>query len=147
MIMESVKMRIPKWFWFIAIFFTLWNIIGVFSFFEHTFISEETLAALPEKERELYGDYPIWITIVFSIAVFFGFFGSLGLLLKKKWAKIAFIISFCAIIPQMIHNVFFTKSMDVYGPGQAITMPIMVVVFGLLLIWYSNYSIKKGWIK
>jgi len=139
-------MNPPKWFWSIAIFFLLWNIMGVFSFFTHTFISEEALAVLPEKERELYGDYPIWTTVVFAIAVFFGLFGSLGLLLKKKWSKLAFIISICAILPQMIHNVFFTKSMEVYGPGQAATMPIMVVVFGLFLIWFSNYSINKNWL-
>ncbi len=145
--MGNVKMKIPKWFWPVAIFFLLWNIMGILSFFAHTFISEEALAVLPEKERELYGDYPIWTTIVFAIAVFFGFFGSLGLILKKKWSKLAFIISFCAIVPQMIHNLFFTKSMDVYGPGQAATMPVMVFVFGLLLIWFSNYSIKKNWLK
>ena len=121
--------------------------MGVFSFYEHTFISEESLAALPEKESALYGDYPIWTSIVFAIAVFGGFIGSLGLLLKKKWAKTAFIISLAAIIPQMIHNVFFTKSMEVYGPGQAATMPIMVVVFGVLLIWFSNFAIKKNWLK
>ena len=145
--MENVKMKIPTWFWAVAIFFLLWNMMGVFSFFTHTFISEEVLAALPEKERELYGDYPIWTTIVFAIAVFFGLFGSLGLILKKKWSKLAFIISLCAIIPQMTHNVFFTKSMDVYGPGQAATMPILVVVFGFFLIWFSNYSIIKNWLK
>lgn len=121
--------------------------MGVLSFFEHTFISEEALAKLPQKERELYGDYPLWTTIVFAIAVFFGFFGSLGVVLKKKWAKPAFIISLCAIIPQMIHNVFFTKSIDVYGPGQAATMPVMVVVFGIFLVWFSNFAIKKNWLK
>ena len=145
--MENLKMKTPKWFWAIAIFFILWNIMGILSFFAHTFISEEALIALPKKERELYGDYPIWTTIVFAIAVFFGFLGSLGLILRRKWSKLAFIISFCAIVPQMLHNVFFTKSMDVYGPVQAATMPVMVVVFGLLLIWFSNYSIKKKWLK
>lgn len=144
--MESVEIKIPKWFWAVAIFFLLWNLMGVFSFCTHTFISEEVLAALPEKERELYGDYPIWTTIVFAIAVFFGLFGSLGLILKKKWSKLSFFISIYAIIPQMTHTIFFTKSMDVYGPGQAATMPILVVVFGLFLIWFSNYSINKSWL-
>jgi hypothetical protein len=145
--MENEKIKIPKWFWVVAIFFLLWNIMGVLSFFAHTFISEEALAALPDNEKELYGDYPIWTTIVFAIAVFFGLFGSLGLLLKKRWSKIAFIISLCAIIPQMIHNVFFTKSMDVYGPVQAATMPIMVVVSGFFLIWFSKYAINQNWLK
>jgi len=145
--MENTKIKIPVWFWVIAVFFLLWNIMGVVSFFGHTFISDESLAKLPIKERELYGEFSIWTTIVFAIAVFGGLLGSIGLVLKKKWSKMAFLISLVAIIPQMIHNVFFTKSMEVYGPGQAMTMPIMVVAFGVLLVWYSNMAINKKWLK
>ena len=39
--------------------------MGVLSFVAHTFMSEETLVILPEKERELMGEYPLWIFIVF----------------------------------------------------------------------------------
>ncbi len=145
--MENGTIKTPSWFWFVAIVFLLWNIMGVFSFFTHTFISEEALLLLSESERELYVEYPVWATFIFAIAVFSGFLGSLGLLFKKKWSKTYFIISFLAIIIQMIHNVFFTKSMEVYGPGQTITMPIMIVVFGLFLIWFSNYFIKKNILK
>ncbi|WP_026977591.1 hypothetical protein [Flavobacterium tegetincola] len=141
------KIKIPIWFWVTAVFFLLWNSMGVISFFAHTFISEEDLALLPIQERELYGDYPIWTTIVFAIAVFGGLLGAVGLLLKKKWSKTAFIISLLAIVPQMTHNLFFTKSVEVYGVGQAATMPIMVVVFGLFLVWFSSYGIKKNWLK
>lgn len=102
---------------------------------------------LPENERALYGEYPLWTTIVFAVAVFGGMLGSIALLLRKKWAKTAFIISLIGIIPQMVHNVFFTKSIEVYGPGQAATMPIMVVIFALFLIWFSNYAINKNWLR
>ena len=145
--MGNEKIKIPIWFWVAAIFFLLWNLMGVLSFFAHTFISEEALTKLPDNERDLYGDYPIWTTIVFAIAVFSGLLGSLVLLFKKKWSKIAFVISFCAIIPQMIHNVFFTKSMYVYGILQTVTMPILVVTFGVFLIWFSNFAIKQNWLK
>ena len=143
----STKQKPQIWFWVLAIFFLLWSIMGVISFFGHTFISEETLSKLPTNERELYGDYPLWTNIVFAIAVFSGLLGSIGLVLRKKWSKFAFIISLCAIIPQMIHNVFYTKSIDVYGLVQATTMPILVVVFGVFLVWFSNYAIKNNWIK
>ncbi|WP_072352731.1 hypothetical protein [Flavobacteriaceae bacterium A100] len=145
--MELHKQKVPVWFWMIAVVFLLWNFMGVLSFLAHTFITEEALAKLPHAERELYGDYPLWTTIIFAIAVFGGFIGSIGLVLRKKWAKLAFILSLCAIIPQMIHNVFFTKSMEVYGSGQAATMPIMVVVFGVLIIWFAHFSIQKKWLK
>lgn len=144
--MGNGKITVPIWFWVIAIFFLLWNLMGVVSFFAHTFISEEALTNLPTQERELYGDYPIWITIVFAIAVFGGLLGSLGLILKKKWSKTAFTLSLCAIIPQMIHNVFFTKSIEVYGFVQAASMPIMVLFFGIFLVYFSKFGIKKDWL-
>lgn len=145
--MEHEKIKIPIWFWVVSIFFLLWNIMGVFSFLAHTFISNEALAELPSNERELYGEYPLWTTIAFAIAVIAGIIGAIGLVLKKKWSKIAFVISLLAIIPQMIHNVFFTKSIEVYGVVEAVTMPALVVIFGLFLVWFSMFGTKKHWLK
>ena len=144
--MKHEKTKIPMWFWVVSIFFLLWNIMGVFSFLAHTFISNEALAELPSNERELYGEYPLWTTIVFAIAVIAGMIGAIGLVLKKKWSKMAFVISLLAIIPQMIHNVFFTKSIEVYGTVEAVTMPALVVIFGLFLLWFSTLAIKKHWL-
>ena len=145
--MEQKKIKIPMWFWVVSIFFLLWNIMGVFSFLAHTFISNEALAELPSNERELYSEYPLWTNIVFAIAVIAGLIGTIGLVLKKKWSKMAFIISLLAIIPQMIHNVFFTKSIEVYGAVEAATMPALVVIFGLFLVWFSMLGIRKQWLK
>ena len=144
--MEHEKTKIPMWFWVVSILFLLWNIMGVFSFLAHTFISAEALAELPSNERELYGEYPLWTTIVFAIAVIAGMIGAIGLVLKKKWSKMAFVISLLAIIPQMIHNVFFTNAIEVYGAVEAVTMPALVVVVGLFLVWFSMFAIKKQWL-
>jgi hypothetical protein len=143
--MENQETTIPKWYWAVAVFFLLWNLMGLGSFFQHTFITDEALAALPSAERDLYNSYPIWTTVVFAIAVFGGTIGSIGLVMKKKWAKTAFIASLVAIIPQMTHNLFFTRAREVYGPGTEI-MPILVIVFGVLLVWFSAFSIKKNWL-
>jgi len=140
-----MKDKSPIWFWMVSSFFLLWNILGLFSFFSHVFISEETLSQLPADQMQMYAQYPLWTDIVFAIAVFSGLAGSLALLLRKSWSYNAFLISICAIIPQMIHNVFFTDAMQVYGLTQSITMPILVVLFGVLLLWFSKRSISKNW--
>ncbi|WP_298475252.1 hypothetical protein [uncultured Maribacter sp.] len=145
--MEHKKTITPLWFWVVSIFFLLWNIMGVFSFFAHTFISDSALAQLSSAEMKLYNEYPLWITFIFAIAVCAGIVGSMGLVLKKKWSKTAFIISLLAIIPQMIHNVFFTTSIEVYGYVEAVTMPVLVVAFGLFLLWFSKLGIKKNWLQ
>ena len=145
--MEPEKIKTPAWFWTVAIFFLLWNLMGILSFFAHTIISEEALELLPANERALYSEYPMWISIVFAIAVFSGFIANIGLVFKRKWSKMAFIISLIAIVIQMTHNVFFTNTIEVYGTGQAVTMPAILIVFGAFLVWFSNLGTQKGWLK
>lgn len=144
--MENQKSTIQKWYWAVAVFFLIWNLMGVGSFFQNTFISDEALNALPVAERDLYNNYPLWTKIAFAIAVFGGTIGSVGLLMKKKWAKSAFIVSLIAIIPQMTHNLFFTITREVYGPGSEI-MPLFIIIFGVFLVWFSALGIKKSWLK
>ncbi|MFD1014880.1 hypothetical protein [Winogradskyella rapida] len=144
--MNNTTLNRPLWFAIVAIVLLIWNALGIFSFFAHTFISDEALAALPAEESALYGAYPFWTTVIFAIAVATGFIGALGLVLKKAWSKKAFIISLLAIIPQMIHNVFFTDAIAVYGTAEAVTMPILVVLLAIFALWFSSYGIKKGWL-
>jgi len=144
--MENQETTIPKWFWAVAIFSLLWNLMGVSSFYLQVSMTDEALKTLPLAEQELYNSYPLWTFIAFAFAVFGGIIGSVGLLMKKKWAKPAFIISLLAIIPQMIQNLFFTNAREVYGPGTEV-MPILVIIFGVFLIWFSTFGIRKGWLK
>lgn len=144
--MTENQIKIPVWFWIVAIILLIWNLMGVSAFFQHIAISDEALQALPDNERELYGKYPLWTKIAFALAVMGGLLGSLALILKKRIAKLLFIISFIGIVVQMAHSIFIAKAMDVYGPG-AVVMPVMVIIFGALAIRLSNVAIAKDWIK
>ncbi|WP_186757264.1 hypothetical protein [Echinicola salinicaeni] len=137
--------KIPTWYWVVAIIMLLWNLLGVSAFFMQVGMSEEAMAALPETERELYASYPIWATIAYAVAVFGGALGCIGLLLKKKWAKMVLIISLIGIIIQVFHSLAISEAMDVYGPGAAV-MPTMIIVLAIFLVWLSNFSIKKHWL-
>lgn len=144
--MDNQTIKVPTWYWVVAIIFLLWNLMGIGSFFAHAFISEETLSAMPVAEQELIKGYPIWTYIVFAIAVFGGTIGSIGLIMRKKWAKMAFIISLVGIIPQMTYGIFFTDTIEVYG-AAAMVMPVMIVVVGIFLVWYAGSISKRGWLK
>lgn len=104
------------------------------------------LDGMKPEEIELMNSFPSWMTAVFAIAVFGGLLGCIGLLMRKKWAKSAFLISLVAIIVQMTYNVFLTDSIEVYGLGQAITMPLLVTIFGLIQPWFSQRAINRGWL-
>lgn len=133
-------------FWAIAIFATLWNLLGVLAYLGQAFMSDEDLAALPPEQQDLYTNVPVWATAAFAVAVWFGFLGSILLLLKKGFAKTLFLISFIGILVQMYYNLFISKSIEVYGPGGYI-MPVMVLVIGIFLVWYSKDAKNKGYLR
>jgi len=135
----------PVWFWIVAAVALVWNLLGVSAFVMQVSMSTETLAALPEAERALYENFPLWALIAFAAAVFGGVIGSVLLLMKNKLAQTAFIVSVVGVVIQMIYNLFVGKTMDVYGPGS-IAMPIMILLFAGFLVWLSRAATAKGWI-
>ncbi len=134
-------------FWIIGIVALIWNLMGVFAYISQVTMTEEALVALPEMERAMYENVPAWATAAFAIAVFAGALGCILLLLRKKLAITVFAISLVAILVQMIYNFFIHlgKATEVYGP-ESMIMPVMVIIIGFFLVWYSRRCNAKGWL-
>lgn len=141
--MTDTKNKPTTSFWIIGILALLWNLMGVFAYLQQAYMTAEDLAALPADQQALYENVPAWVTAVFALAVFGGALGCILLLLRKKLATFVFIISFISILAQMTYNLFMSKALEVYGPGGMI-MPIMVVVLGAFLVWYSKKMEAAG---
>jgi len=131
-------------FWIISVLALLWNILGVVAYLGQAYMTDEVLAALPEGEQAYHQNVPAWVTAVFAIAVFAGVFGCVGLLMRKKWATILFIISLFAVIAQSIYNIFIQKFVEV--AGVKMIWPLVVLVIAILLVFLSRKSAKEGWI-
>lgn len=132
-------------FWVISALALLWNLMGVNAYIQQAFKTDSFKAMYNEEQLKMITEAPAWSTTAFAIAVFGGLIGSILLVRRKKIAKTIFIISLIGILVQMYYNFFVIDSIAVYGPG-AMAMPIMIILFAVFLIWYSNYCIKKNWI-
>ncbi len=141
--MTESKNKPSTSFWIIGIVALIWNLMGVFAYLQEAYMTAEDLAALPIEEQALYENIPAWVTAAFALAVFGGALACILLLLRKKLATFVFIISFVSILAQMTYNLLMSKAMEVYGPGGMI-MPIMVIVIGAYLIWYSKKMDAQG---
>ncbi len=142
---EETISKAPRWFWVVAWIALLWNLLGVFAYLGQALMPAEALAQLPADQQQLMQNTPAWATAAFAVAVWGGAIASILLLLKKKMAKMVFIVSFVGIIIQLIHSLFMSNSIEVYGPGGMV-MPIMVFGFGIFLIWLSDKATKESWI-
>ena len=132
-------------FWVIGVIALIWNGMGVMAYLAQAYITDDALALLPEAERALYNDIPAWATAAFAIAVFGGALASLVFLMRKKLATLLFTLSFIGIVVQMVYNLMISKAMEVYGPGGSV-MPVLVILIGLFLVWYSKKATANGWL-
>jgi len=142
--MTNVTTR-PKWFSILAIVALVWNILGIFGFFSTVLMTEEMLAAMPEAEQEMHRNTPLWTNIAFAVAVFAGTLGSLGLVLKRRWAKPLLILSLIGVLVQMSYPLIVANGIEIFGPVRLI-MPVMIIGIGIFLIWMANKGEREGWL-
>lgn len=142
----TTTVKPPTWFWVVSVIALLWNLMGVFNYLNQAFNQEAILETLDQAQREVFEGTPAWATAAFALAVFSGALGSIGLLLRKKWARSLFIVSFVTALAQFVHWLFISNAVEAFGPSTY-AMPVIVLIIGLYLISFSKKGIQKGWLK
>lgn len=142
---EESSGKLPTSFYIISGAALVWNLLGVMAYVMQVTMTQEALNALPEAERILLENGPVWATSAFAIAVNGGALGCLLLLLRQTWAFPVLVASLAGVVVQMYHSFFIANSIEVYGPGSMI-MPAMIIMISIFLVWYAKGAKEKGWI-
>ena len=141
---EEPITKVPKWFMIVAAILLVWNLLGVMAYIMQVMMSPETLAALPQEQRQLYENTPAWATAAFAVAVNFGALGCVLLLLRKNLAGLFLQLSLAGVLVQMFHAFFLSKSFEVFGPGELV-MPVMVIVIAIYLVLLAAKAKTNRW--
>ena len=141
---EELKGTAPKWFMVVAAILLVWNLLGVMAYVMQVTMSPETLAALPQEQRQLYESTPAWATAAFAVAVNFGALGCVLLLLRRSLAGLFLQLSLAGVLVQMFHSFFMSKSFEVFGPG-GLVMPVLVLVIAIYLVLLAAKAKANGW--
>ena len=137
--MTQSTVKPPFWFWIISALALIWNGMGVDHYLGQAYNTERYRSMMTPEQLEVVSNFPAWLTGAFAVAVFAGFFGCIGLLLRKKWAYSILVLSLVAVIVQMGYILM-------NGYAENIGMTISIIIFAIFLVWFSKTSIKKGWI-
>ena len=138
-------MSTPTWFKVVAVLALLWNLLGCLAFFSDLRISPEDLAKLPEAQQALYAARPGWAVAATALAVFGGALGSIGLLLRKRWAFPVFVLSLLGILVQDFSLFVLADGASLAGP-VAVVMQAIVLTIGIGLVLLSRKGIARGWL-
>jgi len=132
------------WFWVIALFALLWNLMGVGAYLASAFGGDALIMeAYGEEGGNVMLSRPAWATAAFAIAVFGGALGSIALLLRRSWAGWLFIISFLGVLVQNLWAFFLSDAAKYMLDSDKIMLP-MIIVFAVFLIWFAYHMTHKG---
>jgi hypothetical protein len=142
----SPATRVPAYFWVVSVLALLWSLIGVSSYLVQVYGGGPAMQAeMTDAQRTLEASMPAWVTGAFAIAVFAGLLGSIGLLIRKKWARMLLVVSLVAAVIQFGWVFFMSEAVALLG-SQAAILPIVVLVVGAGLIWFADRSERNGWL-
>jgi len=141
---EETNKKSPKWFMVVSAVLLVWNLLGVMAYIAQVTMSPESLAILPDEQRQIIENTPVWATAAFAVAVNFGALGCLLLLLKRNLAGLFLQLSLAGVVVQMFHSFFMTKAFEVYGPG-GLVMPVMVLVIAIYLVTLAAKAKAHRW--
>lgn len=131
----ATRAKTPIWFWIIAGVATLWNAFGVYDFIMTNTRNEAYLAAFTPEQMAYFTSFPMWFTIVWAIAVFAAFIGSVLLLLRMGLAVPVFLASVICYAISVIHNFVLSNGMEIIGTtGVVMSAVIGLILLGLLFL-------------
>ena len=144
--METISTNKPPiWFWVVSVIALIWNALGVNAYLQQAYNTTAHRTMYTPEQLMVLDKTPAWATAAFAIAVFAGLLGCIGLLLRKKWAKMVFLASLLGIIIQLIHSIFLAKMYQLLSLPQNI-MSFSIPVVAFLLYYIAKKSEARGWL-
>lgn len=139
--MNTITKPTPLY-WLISIVALFWNFMGIIAYLGQAYISDDALKMLPEENQLYFSNVPAWVTAAFAVAVFGGFLGAIGLIIRKKRAYFLFVISFLALVAQHVYNFFIQNYIEM--TGSQMILPIVTFIVALFLIYFSKQKSQQG---
>ena len=122
----------------------LWNLIGVAAYLSDMMLSPEMVAQLSAAQRAMRDARPAWFVAAYAVAVWFGTAGSLGLVLRRRWARPLLLASLLGLIVQ---DVALLTRPETQGAGAAVVgLQGTVLVIAIVLVIFARKADAKGWL-
>jgi hypothetical protein len=125
---DAVRPAVPGWFWIVAVLALLWEGMGCYAYLTQISAADDAM--------------PVWVSAAFAVAVWVGVSGAILLLMRQRLARTAFAVSLLAVLVQFGGTLLVVKGTPAAGLGMAAA----VVAAAVILLWFSDYALKRGWL-
>lgn len=102
--------------------------------------------ALPLDQRAAMEAEPIWVTAAYAVAVWVGLAGGLLLVMKKRAAEWALLISLIAVLV-WVAGLLLVAPLRNSMSANDLLVAIVVAAVTWTIYWFARHSRQRGWLR
>lgn len=141
--MNGTTGKTPRHLWIVGILAVLWNAIGAFDYTATELRLESYMSQFtPEQLAYFYG-FPAWAVATWAIAVWGALLGSIGLLLRRRWAVWAFGVSIAGMVLTAVYSFALSDGLAMMGQG-AVMFTAVIWIIAFALFFYARAMARRG---
>lgn len=140
----AAETRTPTHLWIVGILALIWSALGCFDYLMTVTANETYLAKMPADQIAYMDSLPKWLTAMWAIGVWGGLVGVALLLMRSRYAVIAFGLSLIGAVVGLGYQLFMTQQPASMKTGAMAVMPWVIILICAFLFWYSWSAQKKA---
>jgi len=140
---KSVASRTPASFWIVSVLALAWNSFGSVDFVLTNMRDQAYLSKFPVEIIDWLDEMPLWALAVWTIGVWGAVAGSLLLLLRSRFAVLAFAASLAGLALSTLYQVMGGVPPSMRTPETFVTTG-MIWAGALFFVWYAVRSRRSG---
>ncbi|MDO9588665.1 MAG: hypothetical protein Q7J13_12115 [Brevundimonas sp.] len=140
----SMTTRTPWHLWLVGVIAVLWNGFGCVDYIMTQTNRDDWFAqmGMTAAQLEYFNAMPAWTHAAWAIGVWGGALGGILLLLRRKWARPVFVVSFLGWLAGAVYAFALSDGME--AMGSMWPMQIVIGAACVFFIWYAWMLGKKG---
>lgn len=138
--------KTPWWFWVISVVLFLWNLPSLLDFYYSVTIDEAYINQMgPDYAPavlEFLKTLPLWVKVIWGIAVFCALSGAVLLLLRKSWAVPVFTLGLIAMVMNFFYQLFIADLPPL--PQSAMIFTGLILIIAVFEVWFARRMRARG---
>ena len=134
---------VASWFMVAAVAALLFMALGCVSYLMHVFADPATM---PLDQRAAYAAEPAWVTGAYAVAVWVGLAGAILLVLRRRLAEPALLLSLVATLI-WVAGLVLVRDLRENMSANDLLVAIVVTALTWTIYWFARHSRMRGWLR
>lgn len=140
---DHASKPVAAWFIVAAVASLLFMGLGCVSYLMHVLADPN---AMPLDQRVAYEAEPMWVTGAYAVAVWVGLAGTVLLVMRRKLAEGALLISLVAVLVWLAGLVIVAPLREAMSANDLL-VAIVVTALTWTVYWFARHSRLRGWLR